>query len=461
VSYFSVVTQGLAVSTNNTSVSNLNAGNGYTFTGSPDATLGYVGVRVNLFADQDCTVSVQQSTTSGSPNWDVVDTYQYLANSSFAIMTQVATTFYRVVVSTVGSATTTVFRLQSVLTPISEPLPRSLNNVGHLRVAVGSLQDDYGFRGAISPSGELRTCPVVRVSGSAFDLDGNGGAVDSNFWIADGAHSGAVTQSNGQAVLSTGASANGYATMYSVRRARYVAGTSNVYRAVIASSTALVSNFTARWGVGYAASMPAISDGAWFQMNGSSFSLVTQRAGVEAVVTSFNGTLGAAYVPDLTSHHEYEIYYGDGSVYFCVDRKLLHTVAVTGSVFATMALYIFTDVTNGGTPAVANSIAISELAINRLGQSTTASHYGRVTTAGTYNLKYGAGALSTIVLNKPTGTLITVYDGLGVTSNVLAIISPTTSAAPVSLQYGPLGIPFSNGLAIVSTGTWDATVIYE
>jgi len=30
--------------------------------------------------------------------------------------------------------------------------------------------------------------------------------------------------------------------------------------------------------------------------------------------------------------------------------------------------------------------------------------------------------------------------------------------APVSIEYG---VPFNNGLTIISVGTWDATIVYE
>ena len=465
MSYFTAVTQGLSVSTNNSSTTNLAVGNSYTFTGTADATLGFSAVRVNFFADKNCTVSIQQSTTLGSPNWDVVDNYTYFANTTFGINVSVITTYYRVVVTT-ASLTTTVFRLQSVLTPIANPLPRSLDAFGNMKVSVRSTFDNYGNELEFTPTGEMRVAPVIRLTGSAFDLNGNAGAVDPNFWVSNVTNSGTVVQANGQATLDTAVTAaNGAARMYSFRRARFVPGTTNFFRANLIISTAPIAHFTARWGVAYGSTMPTLLDGAWFQMSGLTFSVVTKRANAaDNVITTFNGNLGAVYTPPVTTLNEYEIYYGDGIIRWTVNGELLHTYTVTtGSAMATAALYQYFDVANSGALQTSNTMVLVEGSVNRLGQPNTVPHYGKVTTANTYNFKYGSGLLHSINVNSGSaGTLMTVYDDTTGTANVIAVIQATAGQGsfymPHQLTYN---LGFYNGLKIVSTGTWDVTVIYE
>jgi hypothetical protein len=133
VSYLEAIVQNVRNSAGNCSVANLDAGNGYAFTGTIDSTLGVADIQVTLFADQDCTIYIDQSTDA-TPHWDLVDHFQYFRNrTDFGLDVKAISSYFRVrVVSTYGLATT-VFRLQCNLCPISQPSPRSLNSLGYAR----------------------------------------------------------------------------------------------------------------------------------------------------------------------------------------------------------------------------------------------------------------------------------------------------------------------------------------
>jgi len=467
VSYFGKITQNVVTSAGNSSTTNLAVGNSYTFTGTVASTLNVAGIQVMLNCDQNATVQIQQSTTLAGPNWDLVDTFHFIPGLPFGVTVQAIGAAFRVVVTTV-CLTTTYFRLSSILCPVVEAVPRSLDNDGRLTVSTRSAFDNYGFELEYTPGGELRAVEPFRLVGAAFDLNGNAGAVDPNFYTSNITNNGTVTQSNGQVVLDTAVtSANGAARLYTQRRARFVPGTTNQYRGYLVMSTVPITNFAARWGVVYGSSMPTITDGAWFQMSGTTFSVVTKRGNAaDAVVTSFNGKLGASYVPVLTSLHRFEIYYGDGFVWFSIDGELLHKVTFAGSAFSTANLYAYTDVVNSGSLQTSNTMTVSDLSVNRLGAAHTGGHYGVVTTANTYNFKYGSGLLHGVVLgNGNAGTLITIYDDTTGTANVMSVLAAATGGGsftnPEFVQFGASGIAFNNGLKVVSTGTWNATVIYE
>ena len=52
-----------------------------------------------------------------------------------------------------------------------------------------------------------------------------------------------------------------------------------------------------------------------------------------------------------------------------------------------------------------------------------------------------------------------IYDGVDITGPEIATLTLGAKAvSPLSIEYG---VPFSEGLTIVSTGTWDVTVVYE
>lgn len=92
---------------------------------------------------------------------------------------------------------------------------------------------------------------------------------------------------------------------------------------------------------------------------------------------------------------------------------------------------------------------------------TEDSHkFVHLTTAATTTVKSGAGMLKRVVINLGTGTLITMYDNTAASGTVIGIINPpatNTFVEPRAVEYD---INFSTGLTIVTTGTWDLTIVY-
>ena len=230
----------------------LRAATAYTYTGTATSTLGVAGIQVALFADKNCTVLVQQSING--TDWDISDSYTYYASSSFGVTVQAVSSFVRVSVSS-ASLTTGAFRLGTALCPIVEALPRSLNEDGNLKTSIYGIHDDYGFEVENTPTDEMRVITPTRLVGAVFDADGNAGAVDANFWTGVATNVGTGVQASGQVTLATTAAASKGYFLASKRRARYVSGSSNSYRAVLTLNNAGVSGNTRKWGVGYSATV--------------------------------------------------------------------------------------------------------------------------------------------------------------------------------------------------------------
>jgi hypothetical protein len=459
------IVQKVITDANNTSSTNLSVTNSYTFTGTASSTMNVAGIQVMLFADQNCTIKVEQSGDS-VPNWDISDSYQYYANGSFGITVQAVGSLFRVVVTTDGSTTTTAFRLSAILTPIIEALPRSLDDEGNLKVAIQSSKDAYGWEVENTPTGEMRIAEVVRLVGSSFDLAGNGGAPDPNFWTTTVANNGTVVQANSNVTIdTTTSSANGSAVFTSNRRARYVTASANRYRSVLMLNNNGAVNNVRRWGVAYGSAFPGtptVTDGTWFQLSGTQFSICTQYAnGVVNNVTSFNGELGTVFKPDLTTNHIYEIYWNSYGLWFSVDDETLHSITDgTTRPIGTESLYIYHSTVNSNSAQTSNSITLRTAGVHRLGKEATAPQRGLVSTANTYNFKYGPGLLQRIVIGNAGGTLMTIYDDTTGTANTLLTIPAFNNAAQGATSVD-CSIPFSNGLKVVSTGTWSAAFVYE
>jgi hypothetical protein len=450
-SYFQsvMITQNVVADANNSSTTNLAAGNSYTFTGTSASTLGIAGIQVSLFADKNCKVCVCQSPDG--TNWDLTDTYYYTASGNFGITTQAISSYIRIIVNT-NNETTSVFRLQTALCPIAEPLPRSLDENGNLRISTPT--DIYGFKAENTPMGEVRVAEPVRLVGANFE----GTTVDTMFWTAAAAGVGAsVAQANSQLLLSSGTANAATASYYSSRRSRYVSGIGMRYRSVIQLSAPEANN-KLRFGIGYGATMPTITDGAWFQFDGTEFAVVTCKGTSQTKVTSFNGKLGATYSPGTTVK-TYEIYWTNSKVWFVVGDVILHTVTASSATWAnTMNFHIFGNSLNSAAVA-GTTLATRVASISRLGKFETQPIYYHLTgNAATHTLKLGSGILHKIIYNNTSGTNITIVDNITGTTPVMGVITTTSSA----LGEWDYSVPFNTGLILITIGNdLDATIVYE
>jgi len=450
----STIIQTVTASEGNSSTTNLAAGNSYTFTGTATSTLGVVGIQVGLFADKHCNVYIQQSTDD-TPNWDISDEYHYDPNTDFGVTVQATTSYFRVVVTT-NAETTTVFRLQSVLCPVAVPLPRSLDANRNLKVA--APVDAYGWGAENTPMGEVRTAEPTRLVGAIFE----GTTIDARFWTAAASGTGAsIAQASGQMLLTSGTANAASVTLSSFRRARYVSGVGMRYRAVVQASAELANN-KRRWGVGYGATLPTITDGAWFQWNGTEFGIVTCKGTSETKVTSFNGNLGATYDPG-TGAKTYEIYWTNSKVWFVVGDEILHTVSASAATWAaTMNFHIFADSLNSA-EVTQSTLAVRVASIARLGKLTTSptSYYHATGTTAGVNLKLGPGCLhGLIIANITNNAVITLSDSVTDLTNTIFALTSAAQAQPSSIDMK--GLPFYTGLRLtVSGANASAVVIYE
>jgi len=584
MSFFSKFLQNVIESTLNSSTANL-AG-GASFTGTADSTLGVAGIQVSLYTDQNCTVYIEQSpdTTPTGPHWDLSDEYRYFADTNFGVTVQAISSYFRVRVANSGIVPTNYFRLQSVLCPIVEvvprtltefgslktavvenvastcsgncktnltgsqewegswqevynqsaiqliakfdqdytvyidqgqdgttaditdtwtalanegfsisvasiapyfkvrvtngsasaatgklttaataifnPLPRKLDEHGHLETSVNHIKDGYGFQLENTPMGEMRTVIPVRLIGSTFDS----ATLDTNFWTSTAVSGGTSTPTSGALLLSTNTTANGAITVNSLRRARYVAGSSLRFRTQLLLSAAVTNN-KRRWGIAYGSTMPTITDGAYFELNGATFSIVTLRDGVETRVSSgnFNGSYGPNFTVG-TANRSYEIYWTNGKVYFVIADTILHTVTASTTTWSiTMSHYIFLDNVNSSGISSNSTIECRVASIYRLGNITTqpTHKYQSGTTAGVI-CKYSIGNLNqAIISNVTNNSVITIYDGT-TTGGTIIWSSGTMTAQTTPFDLDFKNLPFHTGLFFTITGAnCNLLLIYE
>ena len=324
-----------------------------------------------------------------------------------------------------------------------------------IREVDATIVDEYGFSGENTPMGELRSVEPVRMVGASFE----GSAIDSNFWVTAATGSGAaIAQANGLLTLTSGTANAASVTSYSARRSRYIGGTALRYRAIMVLGDTGTVNNTRRWGIGWSSSgMPTITDGAYFKLSGTTFSVNTMEGGVETSVTSFNGALGTSF-PLTTNFITYEIYWTTSKVYFVIGDVILHSVTSTIAPWAnTKSHYVFMNSLNSGVITLV-TMSFATSTIYSLGKNHTATIFKHLTSATAVVLKYGLGTLHRIVFNTfGNGASVTLYDALTAT-NPICITAPPNNTYPGSIEYQ---CDFYVGLTITITGTVDVTIVYE
>lgn len=451
-------TQEIYRDVNNTSAVNLSSG--ATFIGTATNITNFDAVQIMLFTDQPCQVFVDQS--QDGTNWDLTDNFIYIVGKPFGVPVQSMNTFVRVRVTNVGPSTTTVFRLTTLLTPITSVLPRALDNLGNLKVSINGLYDQFGFHGQFDQDNNLAVEQPYQLVGAAF-IDST---IDTNFWTV--ANSGAGSGANvgvttvGIATLTSGTANNGYGKLSSVRLARFVPGQANRHRFYGRLTGLSVANTTRAWGpVTLSTTTP--QDGFFFSVDGSNvLSVNSCKAGVVTSVASgsFNGNMNQ-YIVD-TNYHGWEISYTSSAAYFLVDGVLIHTIkATTVSLLNVFDLPINVWCVNSASGTSSAVLQVLNTSIYRLGRPETSpkSNYFSTATTGT-TLKIGAGLLhKLIVSNIPANGQVILYDNTAASGTILfdtGGMSGTTQ--PFFLDFD---IPFFTGLEVVIVHNLNVAVVYE
>ena len=534
MSYFPSITQSVVVDPVNsgspvTIVPYVSPADIWHYNGLGVSTLGVNAIQLAITSDKNLVVYVDQGNADNS--FQVTDTYDYLTTKQFGITIQSVSVFVRIRIKNPASAGNATVTINTVLCPIVEALPRSLDASGFLQVSMKGSQDSYGFKSENTPNGDAKMVAPIRQAGVIFE----GPTLDTNFWLTTLIAGGTVTQTNGRVDMLTNTTANGVAALFSVRKARHIAGSSQVFRMVgrfgdtgTANNVrqfgaALGSNYTLTItsaslvagdvyidtsGVQYtilitvtgvtatvfATGVPTagagqvytrvsgtgaatltgsaftiastLTDGFFFQLSGTTFSVVTAIGGTLTTTNSgsFNGDVGTIYVPN-TNMQEWEIYYNSISVWFTINGVMLHKIENNQTPLSnTLSLHPFVRNGNlgGGTTNV--GMYLRSCTIKQLGPLETERNFKYQATGATTICKYGAGRLYKVIFGDPMlAQVVTLYDGLSVAAPRIATLTNVLQANNLYRAHTVVdfGCPFHNGLTMVTSTTAPVTLIYE
>jgi hypothetical protein len=463
MSYFRSINQNVEVCPNNSITGDI--GSGSTWTGTSASTLGVNAIQVCVFSTQIGILYIDQS--NDGVYWDITDSFNYNTPSVGDSRTiQAVAAYFRTRFKNSGIVTASV-RIQSVVCPIVEALPRSLDANGHFKVGVKDITGNFGSEVKVSPAGALKSAGTTRLVGAAF----LGTVLDPNFWNNTPTNGGSVGITGGIATLRTNTTSNGAVLLQTVRTARYVASYTTYYRSavVLPSVTTTTGTNTRRWGAYDSGS------GFFFEANQANLesspvlSVVCRKFSSDSnkiTSGSFNGVLGPSVVLD-TNYHMYEIYWSTSKAWFCIDDNIVHTFTGTADMLSDfISLKGSAECINAGGNTASNTLVLRSLSINRFGSILTQPQYKYQsgTTAGVV-AKYGPGNLHSVIISSiSTGSIVTIYDGITAGGTVIYSGTMTLGSQannfPFALDFK--GSPFSVGLfLVISTANSNVTLIYE
>jgi len=434
--------QDIHTSVNNFSEANILSGE--TWTGTADETLGVNGIQIFHSADRECTVYLDQSVDTGfTSELTITDSFSCLSNIPCTRTFVSVGPYFRIRVTNNDTIDTTVIITAAGMTPYINPLPRALSDDGRMKSEC-HITDGNDRHTWISRQNELFTTPVYRMVGTSFNTD-----YDTSFWLTGGTDGGAVSF-NGAAALITSTDAAGYAKIDSVRKCRYVTGSSNIFRGYSHLSTDPVEGCTRRFG--------AYNDdnGFFMQLSGLTFSVGYRKATVDTLIEtgSFNGVLGSNVSVVGQQNYAFFIEMDTNGARYYINSELLHSVPVPYlPLTQTLTLPIRAEVWNEGSTAN-NGLTLLATSLFRVGELHTNPTWKYFEGAQSEVCKYNAGTLHAIIVQDSSGSM-EIWDGTDDTGVQIADIDLATGTLTFDL-------PYNNGLYIETTGAGaNVVVTYE
>lgn len=310
------------------------------------------------------------------------------------------------------------------------------------------ILDSWGDEIGSTMIDQLMVASPIRLAGGVF----NGSTPDSNFYEASSTTGGTATISGNilDMAVSTDSGASIIAETKSL--ARYIGSNMNSFRTITRFGDTGVANNVRQFGV---TNGLTFTDGFFFQLSGTTFSVVARTGSSDTVVNSgsFNGSVTSWTVD--TNFHTFEILYTNKSIEFYIDKVFIHKFTETTSALAnTRHFKAFGRNANTGIGSVAHLYS-QVISISRWGSATTQAktYLQQGTTAGV-QLKVGPGALHLLnISGVVNNSVVTLYDGTSTSGRVIwtsGTMSNQTVPFGVALDTSG-GTPFDDGLFLTIT----------
>lgn len=317
------------------------------------------------------------------------------------------------------------------------------------------ITDTWGDSIGSTMINQLMVAGAHRLSGGVF----NGSAPDPSYYVSTIVANATASITNSTLDLATTTDSGSSIKAHTQSLARYVGGTMNSFRTVSRFGDTGTANNT-RWlglinGNGYGV-ISNFTDGFFFQLSGTTFSIVSRTASIDVAVNSgsFNGSVTSWTVD--TNYHTFEILYTNKKVEFYIDNILIHAITQTSArICGTRHFKPFGENTNTGVGSVCHLYS-DVITISQFGTPTSQAKTDlQIGTTTGRQLKIGPGAIHLLNISNVTNSaVVTLYDGTSTSGRIIwasGAMSNQTVPFGVSMNSSG-GTPFETGLFITITG---------
>lgn len=331
---------------------------------------------------------------------------------------------------------------------------KQTNNEPHTR---SKIFDSWGDEIGSTMIDEIMTAEKSRICGGVF----NGTTPDPNFYTTTLSNA-TATISNSVLDLATTTTSGSNGIVYTNSLGRYIGGNMNHLRGIYRVGDTGVANNVRQIGC---TSLSDLADSFYFQLEGTTFSIVANTTGLSQIKInngSFNGD--AATYPITNTFHTWEILFTNRRIQFYIDKTLIHTLTqTTDPICGTRHLRPFIRNANTGVGSVTHLYTQSLSLVTWGKTKTQPKYYYRDTTTAGVQLKVGIGSVHMINFGGVSnGAIITLYDGTSTAGAVIystGVMGPQT--VPTNVPFND-GVVFQNGLFLVIGGAnANCQVIYE
>lgn len=330
---------------------------------------------------------------------------------------------------------------------------------------IHSIRDSWGDEIGATMIDQLMIAESHRLSGGVF----NGTTLDSNFYISTTTANGAATISGNVLDLSVTTDSGSSIKAHTQSLARYIGANMNSFRMIARFGDTGVVNNKRQFGVingnGYGV-ISNFTDGFFFQLSGTTFSIVARTGSSDTVVNSgsFNGDVTSWTVD--TNFHTFEIFYTNKKIQFFIDKIFIHEFIETNSVLSNTRHFkpFGSNINTGITSAAHLYCQVITISLHGSNATQAKTYLQQGTTAGVL-LKNGPGAIHLLnVSGVVNNSVVTIYDGTTTGGRVIwtsGTMSNQTVPFGLSLDSNG-GTPFEDGLYLTITGAnSNAFIKYE
>jgi hypothetical protein len=332
-----------------------------------------------------------------------------------------------------------------------DPASNSSNKKLHTKTTTSIRDRQGGWEMALAPSGAFEVGELIRLVGGNFES----GTLLPNLWLEDSSGSGSAEAVLGELVLDTASTANGFAEVQSVRRARFVTATFNKAHLGVTMPDFNAADCIREVGMFDPVQNVINGDGIFLRNNGGAVSIVQRKGGVEVAEipeTNWNGHLDPSGNRFTKTEGIFliEIVYNAGAVFFYQNRRLLHRFGFGDSIgYETVHLPVAARIENINNNNTQNLFRVRALSCSRIGSASSVPDYYRVTSAGTETVKKSPTNLKRLVITKLGGgsASVTIFDSATGANNPVVEFELTKSQTDHELD-----IELTNGLTYQATG---------